>query len=185
MNSESQANASLVGVAFGSHWKPSQSPGNVWPKQLQLKTLCHLYFKGWLCVVVTWSLNDWLFVLSKEDLELWTSPFGNAHVRGVPRLHLCSSCQDEDREWQKRNMTGCRQRWHILMQSITGIRQAESTRLWSGRSKDFSHWGLSVHSREAVCYWGRDLGLEMKRNLVSWPSVSFSAPALFEIWQSS
>lgn len=46
-----------------------------------------------LCVVVIWSLNDWLFVVSKEDLDLWASPLELAHRRAVPSLHLCSSCQ--------------------------------------------------------------------------------------------
>lgn len=162
MNSESWANATLVGVAFGSHWRPSQSPGKVCPKQLQLKTLCPLYFKGCLCVVVTWSLNDWLFVLSKEDLKLWASPLGIAQGRRVPRLHLYSSCQGEEREWQKGNVAGFRQRWYIVMQSITGIRQGEGTGLWAGRAKDFPTEVCRTF-RGAEWYWGRGPGLEMKR----------------------
>lgn len=55
MNSESRADATLVGVAFGSHEGPSQSPGKIWPKQASAKDPVTLYFKGCLSVVVTWS----------------------------------------------------------------------------------------------------------------------------------
>lgn len=59
--------STLAGVAFGLHWRPSRSPGKVWPKQLQSKTLCHLYFKGCLCVVATWSFSKWLAFCAVQE----------------------------------------------------------------------------------------------------------------------
>ena len=85
MNSESWADATLVGVAFGSHWGPSQSPGKVWPKQLQPKTLYHPYFKGCVYVVMTWSLSQRLafcIIQGKSGVMSFTS-WGSS-VKGSP-----------------------------------------------------------------------------------------------------
>lgn len=176
MNSESRVDATLVGVAFGSHEGPSQSPGKIWPKQASAKDPVTLYFKGCLSVVVT-SVNDWFFVLSKGGLGLWASLLAVAQERGSSCLHICSSDPGEERKWQKESWQAIGKGdthfhleyyWHQIW---GGYRYGK---IWASRAKDFPTKVFQyIQGRQ---YWVKGLALEMKRNLVSWLSISFYTP---------
>lgn len=185
MNSESWADATLVGVAFGSHWGPSQTPGKVWPKQLQPKTLCHPYFKSCLCLVVTQSLSHRLAFCTLQgrsgavSLTSWSRP-GKGSPLAIPLFQWPRVRRENGRKetWQaagKGNTFSPR----VLLES-----GRDEYRAISRQNQGFSHQDLSVYSREGVWFWGRDSQLEM-RNLFSWLSASFCAPAwaLSDIWE--